>query len=63
MEFLLTMMSCVAIPFFQQTNEEAKGGKEFILMAGFPPKDLIGDIENTIESCQLSGQAISVRWK
>jgi hypothetical protein len=47
----------------QQTNEEAKGGKEFILMAGFPPKDLIGDIENTIESCQLSGQAISVRWK
>jgi hypothetical protein len=47
----------------QQSNEEAKGGKEFVLMAGFPPKDLITDIDNTIESCQLSGQAITVRWK
>jgi hypothetical protein len=47
----------------QQANEEATGGKEFVLMAGFPPKDLITDIDNTIESCQLSGQAITVRWK
>jgi hypothetical protein len=49
--------------FLQQSNEEAKGGKEFLLMAGFPPKDLLGVIDNTIESCQLSGQAITVRWK
>jgi hypothetical protein len=47
----------------QQSNEEAKGGKEFELMAGFPPKDLLEDIANTIESCELSGQAISLRWK
>jgi len=32
-------------------------------MAGFPPADLILDIDNTIEECKLSGQAISVRWK
>ena len=49
--------------FLQQSNDEAKGGKEFLLMAGFPPKDLIDDIDNTIESCQLSGQAITMRWK
>ena len=47
----------------QQSNEEAKGGKEFNLMTGYPPKDLIGDIDNTIESCKLQGQAITVRWK
>jgi hypothetical protein len=44
----------------QQNDEEAKGGKEFVLMAGFPPKDLLETIDNTIESCQLSGQAITV---
>ena len=48
---------------FQQSNDEAKGGREFVLMAGFPPKDLIDDIDNTIESCKLEGQAITVRWK
>lgn len=49
--------------FVAQTVEEAKGGKEFFLMAGYPPKDLIDDIDNTIESSKLSGQAITVRWK
>jgi hypothetical protein len=47
----------------QQSNEEARGGREFFLMVGFPPKDLINDIENTIEGCSLSGEAISIRWK
>jgi hypothetical protein len=47
----------------QQSNEEAKGGKEFSLMAGFPPKDLLESVENTVESCGLDGQAITVRWK
>lgn len=49
---------------FAQSNEEAKGGKEFILQeAGFPPKDLIGDIDQTIETRNLSGAALNVRWK
>jgi len=47
----------------QQSNDEAKGGKEFALMAGFPPKDLLDDMLNTIESCKLSGQMITIRWK
>ena len=47
----------------KQSDDDAKGGKEFVLMAGFPPKDLISDIDNSIESCQLAGEAITVRWK
>jgi hypothetical protein len=47
----------------QQSNEDAKGGKEFVLMSGFPHKDLIDDLDNSIESCQLAGEAITVRWK
>lgn len=49
--------------FIAQTNEDTKGGKEFVLMAGFPPKDLLEDLDNTIDTCKLSGQAITVRWK
>ena len=52
----------LAIPF-QQNNEEAKGGKEFMLVAGYPPKNLEADIESTIDSCGLNGQAVAVRWK
>eukprot|EP00339_Tiarina_fusa_P009303 CAMPEP_0117003034 /NCGR_PEP_ID=MMETSP0472-20121206/4485_1 /TAXON_ID=693140 ORGANISM="Tiarina fusus, Strain LIS" /NCGR_SAMPLE_ID=MMETSP0472 /ASSEMBLY_ACC=CAM_ASM_000603 /LENGTH=466 /DNA_ID=CAMNT_0004703541 /DNA_START=181 /DNA_END=1577 /DNA_ORIENTATION=- len=48
--------------YIAQNNEEAKGGKAFVLMAGFPPKDLLENIDNTVESCKLSGQAITVRW-
>ena len=47
----------------QQTIEEAKGGREFTLMAGFPPQDLWPDVEKTVEECKLSGQAIALRWK
>jgi len=50
-------------PFRQQNNDEAKGGKEFILMAGFPPRDLLARLNDTVESCKLAGEAISVRWK
>jgi hypothetical protein len=32
-------------------------------MAGFPPIDLINDIDSTIADCKLSGQAITVRWQ
>lgn len=44
----------------QQSLEEPK---DFVLQAGHPPKDLIGDIDSSIESCSLSGAAILVRWK
>ena len=37
--------------------------KEFVLQTGHPPKDLISDIENSIDSCSLSGASILVRWK
>jgi hypothetical protein len=70
---LLQCHSCIAfltrLSFFlyskQQTNEEARGGKEFVLMVGFPPSDLANnDLEkDTIEGCKLSGQAVTVRWK
>ena len=49
---------------FVQSNEEAKGGKEFILQeSGFPPKDLLTDIDQTIEARNLSGAALNLRWK
>eukprot|EP00525_Craspedostauros_australis_P009832 CAMPEP_0198113796 /NCGR_PEP_ID=MMETSP1442-20131203/5369_1 /TAXON_ID= /ORGANISM="Craspedostauros australis, Strain CCMP3328" /LENGTH=209 /DNA_ID=CAMNT_0043770977 /DNA_START=406 /DNA_END=1032 /DNA_ORIENTATION=- len=44
------------------SNEEAKGGKDFKLMAGFPPKDLIDDVDATVEACKLSGEVITMRW-
>jgi len=49
---------------FVQSNDDAKGGKEFILQeAGFPPKDLLTDIDQTIEARNLSGAALNLRWK
>lgn len=49
--------------FIAQSISEGGDGKEFTLMAGFPPKDLLNDIECSIESCSLAGEAITVRWK
>ncbi|VEU41188.1 unnamed protein product [Pseudo-nitzschia multistriata] len=49
--------------FVAQSNPEGRDGKEFTLQAGFPPKDLIGDIDSSIEACSLAGEAITVRWK
>merc|ERR1712232_673036 len=56
---------CVKIiyAFVAQSNAEAQGGREFSLMAGFPPSDLYNNIESTIENCKLSGETITVRWK
>jgi len=49
---------------FVQSNDDAKGGKDFILQeAGFPPKDLLTDIDQTIEARNLSGAALNLRWK
>jgi hypothetical protein len=50
--------------FPQQTTEEARTtGREFVLMAGYPPIDLLGDIDRTIGDVKLNGQVITVRWK
>jgi hypothetical protein len=47
----------------QQTSDEARGGREFTLMAGFPPEDLIFELNKSVGDCKLSGQQITVRWK
>mmetsp|Transcript_42113 Transcript_42113/g.101585 ORF Transcript_42113/g.101585 Transcript_42113/m.101585 type:complete len:274 (+) Transcript_42113:356-1177(+) len=49
---------------FVQSSDEAKGGKDFILQeSGLPPKDLVPDIDQTIEARNLSGAALTLRWK
>lgn len=49
---------------FVQSNDEAKSGKEFSLQeSGVPPKDLLTDIDQTIEARGLSGVALTLRWK
>lgn len=48
---------------FQQTNDDARSGREFVLMAGYPPHDLLSDIDITIDDAKLKGEAITVRWK
>lgn len=53
----------LAYAFVAQSNPEGSNGKEFILMVGFPPKDLMSVIDNSIESCSLAGETITVRWK
>eukprot|EP00521_Asterionellopsis_glacialis_P011221 CAMPEP_0195295650 /NCGR_PEP_ID=MMETSP0707-20130614/17781_1 /TAXON_ID=33640 /ORGANISM="Asterionellopsis glacialis, Strain CCMP134" /LENGTH=574 /DNA_ID=CAMNT_0040356921 /DNA_START=243 /DNA_END=1964 /DNA_ORIENTATION=+ len=57
----------IVYAFVAQSNDEQDkggggGGREFVLMAGYPPKDLISEIDNSIDSTGLSGQAITVRW-
>jgi hypothetical protein len=47
----------------QQSSDEARAGKAFVLMAGFPPTDMVSSIDATIAVCNLAGQAVSVRWK
>jgi len=49
--------------FVAKSNDEAMGGKEFELKAGYPPKDLLSKMEESIQACNLSGESISVRWK
>ena len=46
---------CLIISDLQQSTQEAFGGREFVLSTGSPPKDLINDIDNTIEACGLQG--------
>eukprot|EP00594_Rhizosolenia_setigera_P001712 CAMPEP_0178949330 /NCGR_PEP_ID=MMETSP0789-20121207/5978_1 /TAXON_ID=3005 /ORGANISM="Rhizosolenia setigera, Strain CCMP 1694" /LENGTH=497 /DNA_ID=CAMNT_0020629815 /DNA_START=81 /DNA_END=1574 /DNA_ORIENTATION=- len=53
----------VIYAFVAQSNEEAKGGKEFELCYGFPPSDLISKADCTIKECSLNGESITTRWK
>jgi hypothetical protein len=46
----------------QQSNDDAKE-KEFELKAGFPPKDLLPIVNDTIASSGLAGDSVTVRWK
>ena len=46
-----------------QSNDDAKGGKEFVMKAGFPPRDLISSVDDTIANAGVSGDSITVRWK
>ena len=46
----------------KQSNDDAKGGKEFGVKAGFPPKDLLPMIDDTIKNCGLAGDSVTVRW-
>lgn len=37
--------------------------KEFEMMSGFPPKDLMTCVDDSIASAGLAGESITVRWK
>lgn len=47
----------------QQANDAIEQGKQLELRAGFPPRDLLADVENSISSCGLAGESITCRWK
>eukprot|EP01083_Nonionella_stella_P284134 967109_1 len=49
--------------FVSQSSDDSKGGKEFELKAGFPPKNLLPIVDNTIQSSGLAGDSVTVRWK
>lgn len=53
----------VIYAFVAQSNDDAKGGKEFVMKAGFPPRDLISSVDDTIANAGVSGDSITVRWK
>lgn len=49
--------------FVAQTFLTLKSGKSFELKIGFPPRNLISDVENTILNLRLSGETIIFCWK
>lgn len=49
--------------FVSQSSDDAKNGKEFELKAGFPPKNLLPIVDDTIKSSGLAGDSVTVRWK
>lgn len=54
----------VIFAFVAHQSSDAVGKrKQLELKAGFPPRDLLADVENSISSCGLAGEAITARWK
>jgi hypothetical protein len=53
----------VIYAYVAQSNDDAKNGKEFVMKAGFPPKDLIQSVDESISNSGLAGDSITVRWK
>lgn len=53
----------VIFAFVAQTlNDGDNQGRNFRLMAFYPPRDLKSSMSETIEGCELKGEAISVFW-
>jgi UBX domain. len=53
----------VIYAYVAQSNDDAKSGKEFVMKAGFPPKDLMHIVDESISNSGLAGDSITVRWK
>jgi len=49
--------------FVAQSYKTTQSGKSFELKTGFPPRNLISDVDNTIQNLGLSGETIIFRWK
>lgn len=47
----------------QQSSDAVREGKQLELKAGFPPRDLLDRIDESISSCGLAGEAINARCK
>ena len=47
----------------QQSSDAVREGKQLELKAGFPPRDLLDRIDESISSCGLAGEAITARCK
>jgi len=49
--------------FIAQSYKDVSEGRSFECKAGFPPKDLLPSVDETIGSSGLAGDNITVRWK
>lgn len=47
----------------QESSDAVRQGKQLELKAGFPPRDLLDRIDESISSCGLAGEAITARCK
>jgi len=61
-KFLVDNTVKIIYAFVAQSTVDSNG-KEFELRSGFPPRDLMPNLNDTIQSCRLNGESITVRWK
>merc|ERR1712157_300337 len=59
-KFLLTDAVKIIYAFVVQSNDDARNGKSFECKVGFPPKDLLTHVNDTIESIGLGGDTVTV---